>query len=118
MNDSVGSRIKELRERKNFSQEAMAIELEITQSNYGRLEKLDSRITVPKLLKIANMLEVSIAYLFNENTDKSIIQQANSDSAHVISSEVIKSVTYSDKEHIASLKEEIEYLRELLKNKL
>jgi transcriptional regulator with XRE-family HTH domain len=60
MNNNVGLRIKDTRERKNISQDAMAMELEITQSNYGRLEKSDSRLTVPKLLKIAEVLEVTI----------------------------------------------------------
>lgn len=46
-------------ERKGgITQEFMAMELEVSQSNYGRLEKDDSRLTVPKLIKIAEVLEV------------------------------------------------------------
>jgi Helix-turn-helix. len=84
MNNKIGFRIKEARERKNISQEAMALQMDITQSNYGRLEKNDSRLTVPKLQKIAEILEVSIAYLFNEKTNKSIYQQTNNDHSHAI----------------------------------
>lgn len=114
MNNEIGFRIKETRECKNISQEAMALQMDITQSNYGRLEKNDSRLTVPKLQKIAEILEVSIAFLFNEKTNKSIFQN-NNNHAQAYNLDTIESVINSDKEHITSLKEEIAYLRELLK---
>ena len=47
------------------------------QSNYGRLEKDDRRLNVPKLQKIAEVLEVNISYLFNEKTGKVINQHSN-----------------------------------------
>ena len=47
----VGSRIKRIREEKGIKQEYMAYELDISQSSYGRLEKQDSRLTVPKIQK-------------------------------------------------------------------
>jgi transcriptional regulator with XRE-family HTH domain len=74
---TIGARIRDLREKKSISQEMMALELELTQSNYGRLEKDDKRLTVPKLQKIAEVLKVSIAYLFNEQTSKIIHQHDN-----------------------------------------
>lgn len=116
MNNNVGLRIKETRERKNISQDAMAMELEITQSNYGRLEKSDSRLTVPKLLKIAEVLEVSISYLFGEKSNKSILQH-NNQTAQAYNVDTIESVINADKDHIESLKEEISFLRNLLKEK-
>ncbi len=36
---TIGSRIRKLREEKGITQEAMAADLDLTQSNYGRLEK-------------------------------------------------------------------------------
>jgi len=41
LND-IGVRIKRLREEKGITQEAMAMDLELSRSNYGRLEKDDS----------------------------------------------------------------------------
>jgi transcriptional regulator with XRE-family HTH domain len=93
MVNNIGTRIRRLRENLGISQTAMAHELDITQSNYGRLEKDDERLNVPKLKKIAEILQVSVIFLFDE--DK--VQE--------------------NKEHIASLKEEITFLRTLLKNK-
>ncbi len=75
--NTLGSRIKKMREEKNISQEKMALELDLTQSNYGRLEKDDRRLTVPKVLKISEVLNVSVSYLFNEQTSKVIHQNNN-----------------------------------------
>lgn len=93
MSNIISTKIRRLRENLGISQNAMAYELDITQSNYGRLEKNDDRLNVTKLKKIAEVLHVSVAFLFNE--DK--VQE--------------------NKEHINSLKEEILFLRTLLKHK-
>lgn len=74
---TIGERIRKLREDKSISQEKMALELHLTQSNYGRLEKDDKRLTVPKLQKISEVLKVSISYLFNEHVSKVIHQHDN-----------------------------------------
>ena len=47
----VGLKIRKLRNVKGISQEYMADEMEISQCNYGRMEKDDNRLTVPKLRK-------------------------------------------------------------------
>lgn len=59
----------------------MAFELDITQSNYGRLEKDDQRLTIPKLQKIAEVLAVNISFFFNEKSAK-IIHQHNNENPH------------------------------------
>lgn len=111
MNNSVGYRIKKVRENKGISQEAMALELDITQSNYGRLEKSDNRLTIPKIQKIAKVLDITISYLFDEKSAK-IINQHNNENVQAYN---VETIINADKEHITSLKEEIAYLRELLK---
>lgn len=74
---TIGERIRKIREDKNISQEKMALELDMVQSNYGRLEKDDKRLTVPKIQRIAEILKVSISYLFNEQISKVIHQHDN-----------------------------------------
>lgn len=49
--NNVGARIKKIREEKGIVQDFMAYELDISQNNYGRLEKDDRRLNVPKILK-------------------------------------------------------------------
>src|SRR5690606_11993990 len=88
--------------------EFMAMELNMSQSNYGRLEKDDNRLTVPKLLKIAKVLEVNISYLIGEK-DANLFHHNNDDN---VQSSI--GTIYSDKDHIQSLKEEILFLRKRL----
>jgi transcriptional regulator with XRE-family HTH domain len=108
--NKVGIRIRKLREDKNIKQETMANELEITQSSYGRLEKDDNRLTVPKLEKIAEVLNVSLAILFGEKANN-ILYENNGN--NVQSGTIIQN---HEKEHIDSLKDEISFLRNLIKN--
>jgi len=109
--NNIGSRIKKRREEKGITQDLMAYELDISQSNYGRLEKDDRRLNIPKIEKIAEVLHISISVLFGEK-DENIIQENRGDL------EQKDAVIRYDKEHIASLKEEITFLRKLLDNKL
>lgn len=103
---TIGTRIRKLREDKNISQEGMAMELLLTQSNYGRLEKNDSRLTVPKLIKIAKALGVSISYLFGEESPKNI------DDEYELKN--YSTIFLVNEAHIQTLKEEIIFLRKLL----
>jgi transcriptional regulator with XRE-family HTH domain len=95
----VGLKIRKLRNVKGISQEYMADEMEISQCNYGRKEKDDNRLTVPKLRKIAKVLNVSIAELFADDHGTASIN------------------AIEDKDHVHSLKEEINFLRRLLEQK-
>lgn len=100
---TIGTRIRKIRESKNISQERMAMELILTQSTYGRLEKNDSRLTVPKLIKISEVLEVSISYLFGEELSNNIVKVEENDFSYQV-----------NKEYICTLKEEISFLRRLI----
>jgi len=115
---NIGIVIRKVREEKGITQEVMASELDITQSNYGRLEKNDNRLTAPKLLKIAQILNVSVSYLFNEQTSKVINQQHNdAPSAYNVENlyqdnkEIYDKLISSNKDQIMNLKEEIQFLR-------
>lgn len=110
---TIGARIRKLREQKNISQEKMAMELVLTQSNYGRLEKDDKRLTVPKLQKIAEVLEVSISYLFGEQASK-VIHQTHNEKAEAYN---VDTIINADKDHIQTLKEEIVFLRKIIEDR-
>ena len=111
MSNDVGLKIKKLREEQGVTQDYLAACLDITQSNYGRLEKDDSRLNVPKLLKISEILKVSVGYLLGEKTTK-VIQQSHNETANAYNSE--NTIINSDKSHIDSLKSEISFLRSQL----
>jgi len=111
----IGQKIKKLREQKGITQETMALQLDVTQSNYGRLEKDDRRLNVVKLLKIARILDVNITFLFNDvaSTDGA----GNSDdSFNHANKEVYDILVESLRAEIQHLKEEINFLRVIVKS--
>ena len=109
----IGQRIKKLREEKGITQENMALQLDVTQSNYGRLEKDDRRLNVVKLLKIVRILDVNIMYLFNEvlgeqNTESSGLSHTNK--------EVYDILVESLRSEIQHLKDEVNFLRVIVRS--
>jgi transcriptional regulator with XRE-family HTH domain len=107
--NAIGNKIRILREEKGFSQENLASALDITQSNYARLEKDDNRISVPRLIIIANTLETSVAELVGEKANNVVNQNNNHEAVTYL-----QSTFQSDKEHIQTLKDEIEYLKKMV----
>lgn len=73
--NNIGFNIRRIREQKGFSQEYLADRLDISQASYARLENEETKITVDRLLKIAEILETEIFDFFN--TTKSGIQTQN-----------------------------------------
>ena len=57
---NLGLKIRKLREFKNLSQEYLAKELKISQSQYSRLESGEGILKEPQLQKIAELLGMSI----------------------------------------------------------
>ena len=68
MKNTVGLKIKKLRELRNYTQTYMAIELDITQQGYSKIEK-EGRLTVDQLDKIAKILQVESAYILPSPMD-------------------------------------------------
>lgn len=59
MENSLGIKIKKVRELRNFGQQHMAERLGISQSSYSDIENGKTRISEEKLSQIAQVLEVS-----------------------------------------------------------
>ena len=113
MMNTIGTKIRKIREERGIKQESIADEMGITQSSYGRLEKDDNRLTVTKLIKISEILNVSISTLFGEKA-ANIIHENRGDNAQAH----IETLVHQDKEYIESLKEEIKFLRKLLEDSI
>ncbi len=111
--NNIGGKIRFLREQKGYSQESLAQELGLTQPSYARLEKQDERISITRLMQIAKVLKTSVAELIDENS-KNVIHQSNNKKAEAYN---VETIINADKEHIATLKEEISFLRVLLEKK-
>lgn len=55
----VGQNIRKIRDLKGYSQEFMALELEISQRNYSRIENNELELHLNRLEKICKILDVS-----------------------------------------------------------
>ena len=60
---AFGKRLKELRERKGLSQEAVAEVLHTSKTHYGNMERGKKGVSVDFLLEIAEVFRVSTDYL-------------------------------------------------------
>jgi transcriptional regulator with XRE-family HTH domain len=107
--NTIGNKIRLLREERELSQENMASVLGITQSNYARLEKDDNRISVPRLIIIAKTLETTVTELVGEKANTVVNQNTQRDAFAYF-----QSTFQADKEHIQTLKDENEYLKKML----
>lgn len=107
--NAIGNKIRLLREEKGLSQENLASALDITQSNYARLEKDDNRISVPRLIIIAKTLETTVTELVGEKANTVVTQNTQRDAFAYF-----QSTFQSDREHIQTLKDEVEYLKKMV----
>jgi transcriptional regulator with XRE-family HTH domain len=108
----IGNKIRLLREERGLSQENIAAELNMTQSNYARLEKDDNRINLPRLITIAHTLNTTVTELVGEKANNIVNQHNNKEAITYL-----QSTFQADREHIQSLKEEIDFLKKLLESK-
>ena len=67
INISIGSKLKELRKQKRFSQEQVCDALGISQSAYARIEKGESNSWAIHLEKISNLFNIKPEELLKED---------------------------------------------------
>lgn len=59
----IVNRVRAQRDKKGFSQEYMANKLQMAQSNYAKLERGETKLSVERLLEIAKTLEIDVLEL-------------------------------------------------------
>lgn len=79
--ESVIQKIASERNKKGYSFENMAVELDITPAAYRKIEIGETKLTVDRLFKISNILDVPISDLLN--IDKDVLNQHNHDNEMV-----------------------------------
>lgn len=62
---NIGENIKKFRELKNMTRDELADALSITVGAYGKIERNETDITVSRLQKIAEILQVDLAQILN-----------------------------------------------------
>ena len=63
----LGQRIKKYRIAKHFTQQSLAERIECNTSNISHIERGMTKVSLPTLIKIANVLEVSIDQLISDS---------------------------------------------------
>lgn len=65
-----GTKIKRIREERNYSQEYMAAQLDLSQAQYSNIERNKSNVNMNTITRIAEILKVSRWELFfDDNTE-------------------------------------------------
>ncbi len=72
--------IKRIRKEKGYSHEYIAHELGISQVAYSKLEKKETKLTVERLYKLAELFEINVSELLDINATNQFNQTNNSSS--------------------------------------
>ncbi len=108
--------IKKFRELKNLTRDHLAAQLEMSLSGYSKLERGEVELTVAKLFKLAEILDVNVAQILNFDASKIFNITNNSVLNGVdIANQNIYNDVYKDK-YIAMLEQEIQRLNEQIAN--
>lgn len=67
--NTLGNRIRQLRNSADLSQEQLALKAGIAPSFLGEIERSVKKPSIDSIEKIANALEISLSELFNYNLD-------------------------------------------------
>lgn len=114
--DKVIERIKTERKSKGISHESIADSLNISVSAYNKIERQNTKLTLERLLQICSVLEISISTIFDLKAEN-VYNQSFKDSS--IFHQEVKNLYQDNREltenYIESLKEEIVFLKNLLK---
>jgi transcriptional regulator with XRE-family HTH domain len=109
----LGEKIKKLRELKNFTQQYLADELHLSLSGYGKIERDQTELTIGRLLKICEILEVEIYALINFN-GKDIFNNHKTNKEQKLENNSNESMLDATYQLINKYKEENQYLKELV----
>lgn len=122
--NKVLEKLKEARKEKGFSHENMASELGISQASYTNLERNEAKLSVERLLKISEILEKPTYYFFEANPNniyynqpmaENSIGMQHIDNLYQENKDTNTRLVSSYESSIANLKEEIAFLRNLVK---
>ena len=117
---NVVRKISLVRLKKGYTFENMSDELEITPSAYRKIETGDTKLTVERLFKIAEILSENVSYFLDEA--ENVFNQTNNDNSTGNQyQQTIENFYHENKEVyeklIASKDEHIQLLRNLLETK-
>jgi len=107
----IGSEIKRLRKEQRFTQEHIALKLDMSVAGYSRIERDEVNVTLDRLQELSEILGTTPEFVLgiHDESGELISPEPLGDQAYVAKIEKL----YQDQ--IAQLKEEVHFLREQLR---
>lgn len=113
---SIGHRLRKLRESKDLGQDWIAHELGMSVSGYSRIERDEVKITYDKLERIATILNVPVADILNHQEASQVNDTTTNNNSNNNGQNLeIEKLESLYREQINNLREEVAYLRDLLR---
>ena len=113
--EKIIKKIRDLRKEKGYSNEAMAMDLDISTSAYNKMERMEASISLERFIKIREILDVPYSEFF-DCTTKNIYKQDLKD--HSIGHYEIQTLNQENQEItkklISSYEQQITYLQKEL----
>lgn len=113
----IGTKIKKLRELRNYTQEFMAEKLGMSQTGYSNIERDETDVSLSRLHQIAKVLEIKLQDLLGFDEKMMFVgSMSNNNTANgvIFSSEGFDRERKLYEEQIKLLKEEVAFLRGLV----
>lgn len=111
----IGTKIKKLRELRNYTQEYMANRLSMSPAGYGKIEREETEVSYQKLEKIAEVLGLKVEDIVNFNEQIVFnIMHNQTGNGYVIHNGISEQERRLYEQIIAQQKEEIENLRKII----
>jgi len=116
----ISENIKKFRELKNITRDKIASELNMSLSNYSKIERGEIDLTLSRITEIAKILEVSILQLMNFDSSQ-IFNISNNELVQSVGakSEIINFYgSELQSKYIQNLEDEVKFLKAIIEKKL
>lgn len=110
---SIGAKIRNLRELRNYTQAYMADQLNMSINGYGKIERDETDLSLSRLDQIAQVLDTDLNSILNFD-NKNVFNFNSNQSANGIVNQQNMYYDSSIREIITLLREENQLLKELI----
>jgi transcriptional regulator with XRE-family HTH domain len=118
--ETIGLRIKKLRELQKLTQEHMAENMKMSVSGYGKIERDEIDIPLSRLKEIAASLKIKVKDLLDDEATITVVSTMNNNTEKGNNNGIVFVNGISEneqklwQEQVAAIKEENKYLKEMI----
>ena len=76
-NMNVSDKLRIIRQSKGYTQDYVAEKLNIDPVNYGRIERGQTKLTIDRLQKLADIFEINIVEFFDEQSNQNLSETSD-----------------------------------------